>query len=89
MVRKDPLHLIQVFKFAIKIYPSLILHKAQICLQLGIRPKVRNKWRAENSTDDIEATCAEALTYRQAVWESGGTLQKDGAKREYPNLFKG
>ena len=89
MVRKDPLHLIQVFKFAIKIYPSLILRKVQICLQLGIRSKFRNKWRAENSTDKIEAICAEALTYRQAVWESGGTMQKNGAKGEYPNLFKG
>ena len=28
------------------------------------------------------------ITTWQAVWESG-TLQKDGAKGEYPNLFKG
>ena len=28
------------------------------------------------------------ITTWQAVWESG-TLRKDGAKREYPNLFKG
>ena len=27
-------------------------------------------------------------TTLQAVWESG-TIQKDGGKREYPNLFNG
>ena len=71
-----------------------ILHKEQVCLQLGVRPNFRNKWsRGQHWWDwgRFNSICCESLTWQlagepfpttlQAVWESG-KLQKERAKRE-------
>ena len=60
--------------------------------------EVQKQMELGNSTDEIEVDLRLSVlkplhatwlvTTWQAVWESG-TLQKGGAKREFPNLFKG
>ena len=42
-----------------------ILHKAQICLQLGIRPKFRNKWSRETALIRLRLC---VLTSSHATW---------------------
>ena len=87
-----------VFKFAI----NTSRHKAEICLQLGIRPKFRNKWSRETALMRLRAylpICAEALTShlagvpdftttldRQCVGKRRHIAKEE--RRKYPN-FKG
>ena len=80
-----------------------ILYKAQICLQLGIRLKFRNKWSKGNSTDEVEVDlrlpalktlhATRLVSLYNHLTGSVGKRHianlKDGADRKFPNLFKG
>ena len=79
-----------------------ILHKAQVCLQLGVRPNFRNKW-SRDSTDEIGVDLTLSVVnplhgswlvspfqplYRQCT-KAANCKRKEQSWNQYPNLFKG
>ena len=75
-----------------------ILHKEQVCLQLGVRPNFRNKWsRGQHWWDwgRFNSICCESLTWQlagepfpttlQAVWELKRQIAKEKSKAGISN----
>ena len=77
-----------------------ILQKAQICLQLGIRPKFRNKWSRETALIRLRLSVLKDLKSLHATWlvslnmHLAGSvgkrnIAKGWTKAGIPELFQG